>query len=57
MADYEIFELGDVGLQAKSVGDCGQGFASRAQVVKTESMATWRSRARGVNDALLFRLG
>ena len=55
--DYAGQRARGAGGAAKSVDDCGQGFASRAQVVKTESMATWRSRARGVNNALLFRLG
>jgi len=45
-----------LGGAAKSVGNCGQGCASRTQMIKTESMATWRSHARGVNNALLFRL-
>jgi ATP-dependent exoDNAse (exonuclease V) alpha subunit len=44
-------------LAAKSVGDSGQEFASPAQMVKTQTMATWRSRTRGVNNARLFRLG
>jgi len=43
--------------QRKALTIAVREFASRAQVVKTESMATWRSRARGVNNPLLFRLG
>ena len=52
--DYAGQAAGRAGGAAQGLGNRGQGFAGRAQVVKTASMAAWRSRARCVNDASCY---